>query len=249
MGFETIEYELRDGVGVLRLNRPKCLNAINRVMRDELTAFWRDHTRDAGLRVVLLCGAGRGFCAGLDITDQELTGPSTTGSPDTIYAAQRSFSEMILLMRRCPQPIVGAFQGVAVGAGLSFAMACDVRLSTPDTRFQAAYINLGLGGADMGSSYLLPRLIGTGNAARYLYTGDFIPADEAHRTGLVQQLAESEALEEQAMAIARTIASKSPLGLRVTKEALNAHAGSPGLEQALLYEDRNQALCIAQVVS
>ena len=78
-------------MGVLRLNRPKCLNAINRVMRDELTAFWRDHTRDAGLRVVLLCGAGRGFCAGLDTTDRELTGPSTTGSPDTLYAAQRSF--------------------------------------------------------------------------------------------------------------------------------------------------------------
>ena len=249
MDFETIEYERHGGVGILRLNRPRCLNAVDHVMRDELTAYGGESVWKDDPRVVLLCGAGRGFCAGLDIRDRVLVGPGTTGSPEAIYEAQRSFSEIVLLMRRCPQPIVGSFQGVAVGAGLSFAMACDVRLAAPEARFQAAYINLGLGGADMGSSYLLPRIIGAGNAARYLYTGDFLPAEEAHRVGLVQELVDADQLEEQALAIARRIASKSRLGLRLTKEALDANASAASLEQALLLEDRNQALCIAQVAA
>lgn len=249
MDYETLTFEIEKGVGVLTLNRPKKLNAVNHVMRDELTSFWRDRTQEPDLKVVVLTGSGKGFCAGLDLYDPVLTGMGTTRKPQATYEAQRSFSEMILLMRACPQPIVGAIHGVAVGAGLSFAMACDMRLATPSARFQAAYINLGLGGADMGSSWLLPRAIGAANAARYLYTGDFMAAEEAYRMGFVQQLAEPEQLLDEALVLARKIANKSPLGLRVTKEALNINAGGPSLAEAIQLEDRNQTLCITNLTA
>ena len=249
MDYETLTFELQKGVGILKLNRPKKLNAINHVMRDELLSFWRDRTQEPDLKVVVLGGSGKGFCAGLDLFDPVLTGAGTTKSPQATYEAQRSFSEMILLMRACPQPIVGAIHGAAVGAGLSFAMACDMRLATPTARFQAAYINLGLGGADMGSSWLLPRAIGTGNAARYLFTGDFMPAEEAHRMGFVQQLVEPDELDEEALKLAKKIAAKSPLGLRVTKEALNINASGPSLAQAIQLEDRNQTICITNLTA
>ncbi len=247
MTFETLDFEQDGPVGILTLNRPRCLNAVNAQMRDELATFWRRRAHDDATRVIVLTGAGRAFCSGLDMRDAALVGATAGGPPRAIYEAQRSFSELILLMRRCPQPIVAAIKGAAVGAGLAFATACDMRIVTPDARFQAAYINLGLGGADMGSSWLLPRAVGTGNAARYLLTGDFLGAEEAHRIGLAQAVVGQEELMTAATGLARQIASKSPLGLRVTKEALDANQGGPTLEQAILLEDRNQALCIAQL--
>lgn len=249
MGTETITFARQGAVGLLRLNRPECLNAVNHVMRDELTAFWQERCRDEETKAIVVLGAGRGFCSGLDISDPVLMGPEVTREPAEVWKAQRSFSELILLMRRCPQPLVGAIQGAAVGAGFAFAMACDVRLATAKARFQAAYINLGLGGADMGSSWLLPRAVGAGNAARYLLTGDFLGAEEALRIGFVQQITEAEQLEEEALALAQAIAMKSPLGLRLTKQALDVNAGGPSLEQAILLEDRNQALCITQLAA
>ena len=152
-------------------------------------------------------------------------------------------------MRRCPQPIIGAINGVACGAGFSFAMACDIRLAVPKAKFQATYINLGFGGADMGSSWLLPRIVGLGNAARYILTGDFLPAPEAHRIGLVQDLFEPEELVDEAVKMAKNLANKSPLGLRLTKEALDRNVSAAGLEDAIRFEDRNQAMCITQLLS
>jgi len=249
MEYETIEHEQDGAIAILTLNRPKCLNAINRVMRDELRSFLEERTRDLDTRVIVMTGAGKGFCSGLDIRDQTLLQPGSGFSPKKAYEAQRTFSELILLLRRCPQPIVGAINGAAAGGGFSFAMACDVRVAAPSARFQAAYINLGVGGADMGSSWLLPRAIGTGNAARYLLTGDFMPADEALRLGFVQAVVEPETLRDEAMKIARTMAGKSPLGLRLTKEALDQNASGVTLEEAIRLEDRNQAMCIAQLTA
>jgi enoyl-CoA hydratase len=183
--YETIEFRSEGPVGILTLNRPESLNAINFRMRDEFRHFLKERFEDL----------------------------------------------------------------VSVGAGFSIAMACDIRLAAPKARFQAAYINLGFGGADMGSSWLLPRAIGTGNAARYLLTGDFMDAQEALRIGFVQALVEQEQLMEEAMAIARNLATKSPLGLRLTKEALDRNTGGMSLEDAIRLEDRNQAMTIAQLVS
>lgn len=249
MGYETLRHEQQGPVAILTLERPECLNAVNHVMRDELARFLDERMNDTETRVIVITGAGRGFSAGLDIKDPVLVNPVSGLAPRAAYEAQRSFSGLILAMRRCPQPIIGAINGVAVGAGFSFAMACDIRVGTPAARFQAAYINLGLGGADMGSSWLLPRAIGTANAARYLMTGDFLLADEALRIGFLQSVVEEGELLRHARTLAGLLAEKSPLGLRLTKEALDANTGGTTLEDAIRLEDRNQAMCIAELAA
>lgn len=248
MEYTTIEYKKDGPIGIITLNRPECLNAINFTMRDEFRHVLKARFDDLDTRVLIITGAGKGFSAGLDIRDPEIMNP-TGYTPKSAYENQRLYSDFILFMRQIPQPIVGAINGVAVGAGFSIAMACDMRLAVPKARFQGAYINLGFGGADMGSSWLLPRAIGIGNAARYLLTGDFMSADEAYRTGFVQAVVEPEKLMDEAMALAQNMAGKSPLGLRLTKEALDRNTGGMSLEDAIRLEDRNQALTIAQLIS
>ena len=247
MSYETIRYETDGPIGVLTLCRPDCLNAVNETMSRELKGFLTERLDDLDTRVLIVTGQGRGFCAGLDMTEATSTIPPGGYPPKLAYERQRTFSELIVLMRRIPQPIVGAINGAAAGAGFSFALCCDVRYAAPKAKFSAAYINIGVGGADMGSSWLFPRAVGSANAARYLMTGDLFDAGEALRIGMVQGLFEPEALMEKAMQIASTMASKSPLGLRLTKEALNQNMGATTLEDAIRLEDRNQAMCIAQL--
>jgi len=246
MNYEMIQF-VKDGpVGLLTLNRPQSLNAMNFIMLNEFRDFFNDRFRDHDTRVIILTGAGKGFNSGLDLGDPAIMTPAGGYTPKQIYEMQKLFSDFILFMRRCPQPIIGAINGAAVGAGFSIAMACDVRLASPNAKFAAAYINVGAGGADMGSSWLLPRLIGTGNAARYLLTGDPFGAEEALRIGLIQAIVEKEHLLEEAMKMAQNMAGKTPLGLRLTKEALNRNVGGLSLEDAIQIEDRNQAMCIVQ---
>lgn len=247
MAYQTLRHEQDGAIAVLTLERPRCLNAIDHVMRDELLAFLDQRMNDTETRVIVVTGAGRAFSAGLDIKDPVLVSPAGGLGPRSAYQAQRSFSELILRMRRCPQPLIAAVHGAAVGAGFSIAMACDIRVGTPAARFQAAYVNLGLGGADMGSSWLLPRAVGSANAARYLMTGDFLDAQEAHRIGFLQAVVGEAELMTEALALAKTLAGKSPLGLRLTKEALDANGAGVSLEQAIRLEDRNQAMCIAEL--
>jgi enoyl-CoA hydratase len=249
MSYETIIFEQDGPVGTLTLNRPERINAMNYQMRDEMRAFFMDRLADTDCRVIVITGAGKGFCSGLDLKDSTITSDKNQFTPKVAYELQRRFSDIILFMRRCPQPVIGALNGAAVGAGLSVAMACDLRLAAPGARFSAAYINIGTGGADMGSSWLFTREVGTGNAARYLLTGDFFGAEEALRIGFVQAIAEKDKLMDQAMAIAKNMAGKSPIGLRLTKEALDRNAGGMSLEDAIRLEDRNQAMCIAQLAS
>lgn len=249
MQYETLEFKQEGAIGILTLNRPNSLNAINFKMRDEFRHFLKARFDDLETRVIVITGAGRGFSAGLDIRDPEIISPKEGYTPKSAYENQRLYSDFILFMRQCPQPIIGAINGVAVGAGFSIAMACDIRLAAPEAKFQAAYINLGFGGADMGSSWLLPRIAGTGNAARYLLTGDFMNAQEALRIGLVQEVVDKDRLMGAAMEIAKNMAGKSPLGLRLTKEALDRNTGGMSLEDAIRLEDRNQALTIVQLAS
>ncbi len=246
MNYEMIQF-VKDGpVGLLTLNRPQSLNAMNFVMLNEFRDFFNDRFRDHDTRVIIVTGAGKGFNSGLDLGDPAIMTPAGGYTPKQIYEMQKLFSDFILFMRRCPQPIIGAINGAAVGAGFSIAMACDVRLASPNAKFAAAYINVGAGGADMGSSWLLPRLVGTGNAARYLLTGDLFGAEEALRIGLIQAIVEKEHLMEEAMKMAQNMAGKTPLGLRLTKEALNRNVGGLSLEDAIQIEDRNQAMCVVQ---
>lgn len=243
MEYETLKYEQKDAIGILTLNRPECLNAINENMVEELEGFWMKKMHDLDTRVIVLTGAGdRGFCAGLDMKQ---TAPKLFKLQSSeIYRFQMKISRLYLLMRQVPQPIICAIHKSAVGAGFSFAMASDVRIVTPEARFSAAYINIGLGGADVGSSYFLPRLIGAGRAYEFLLTGDFMDADEALRLGFVSRTVPYNDLMTTAMEMANKMVSKNPLGLRLTKEAINQNLDAGGLEQALQMENRNQALCM-----
>jgi len=247
--YKTISFEIKGPVGTLTMNRPERMNAMNNEMRDELREFFIERLVDLDCRAIVITGAGKGFCSGVDLKDASLTQPDKLYTAKAAYELQRRFSDVILYMRRCPQPIVGAINGAAVGAGLSVAMACDVRLVSPKARFSAAYINIGTGGADMGSSWLFPRQVGLGNAARYLLTGDFFDAEESLRIGFAQKIVDPDQLLDEATALANLMASKSPLGLRLTKEALDRNAGAAGLEDAIRLEDRNQALCIAELAA
>jgi enoyl-CoA hydratase/carnithine racemase len=244
MDYETIAYEVQEeGIGVLSLNRPRKFNMVNYRMMEELEDFWKERLYDLDTHVIILRGKGkRAFCAGLDM--KETMKEVKEMSPDQFYSFQARLARLISAMRRAPQPIVCAIHGAGVGLGFSFALASDIRVITTDARFSAAYINIGLGGADMACSYFLPRLIGAGRAYEFMLTGDFMSSREAMSLGLASRLVEQDHLTETALELAQTMNSKNPMGLRLTKEAINMNLDAGGLEQALNMEDRNQTLLV-----
>ena len=244
--YQTLLYEVTDNVGLLTLNRPESLNAISFKMIEELDRFWIERRDDNDTRVVIISAAGdKGFCGGLDMKE----GLSRFAQMKIfdMYRFQSGLSRVLLAMRQAPQPIIAAVFGAAVGAGMSLSLACDLRVITPDTRFSAAYINIGFGGADIGSSYFLPRLIGAGRAYEYMLTGDFMDAETAMNLGMVSRVVERDNLMDTALDLARTMCRKNPLGLRLTKEAINVNIDAAGLEHAIRLEDRNQAMCFTTV--
>lgn len=246
MDYETLKFELDGPMGRLTLNRPERLNAIDAAMLDDLDRFWKEAPAMRECRVIIITGMGdRGFCSGLDLKEAAgvLSGFGEEGiSGDAMFWGQRKFSGLIEMMRTCPQPVIAAVNGAAMGGGLSLALAADVRLACGAAKFCASYINIGLGGADMGSSYLLWRLVGWGRAAELLMTGRVIDVEEAYRIGLVNHVYDREVLLEQAGEMAARMVEKSPLGLRLTKDALNAGLNAGSLGDALRMEDRNQVL-------
>jgi enoyl-CoA hydratase/carnithine racemase len=241
MPYETIEYQvIEPGIGLLSLNRPRIYNSVNRKMMEELESFWQERFHDLDTHVIILRGNGdKGFCAGLDVREHMKNSPQM--SVDQHYAFQVRLARLLLAMRRAPQPIIA-------GLGFSFAMASDVRVISPDARFSAAYINIGLGGADMACSYFLPRLIGAGRAYEFMLTGNFMSAQEAMQLGFASRLVDRDKLLETALDLARTMNSKNPMGLRLTKEAINVNLDANGLEQALQLEDRNQILLVTRAL-
>jgi len=243
MSYQTIEFETKDKIALLTLNRPKTINALNQKMIEELEQVLDELQSHATVRVLILTGAGeKGFCSGMDM--KESMAALFEASPEMIYRAQSRASRLFYRMRCIPQPVIAAVHGAASGAGFSFAMASDVRLITPEARFNAAYINIGLGGADLASSYFLPRLIGSGRANEFLLTGNFMNAEEAMQLGFASRMIPREKLMDTAYEMAATMAGKNPLGLQMTKEAINQNLGVTSLEQALHLENRNQAFMI-----
>ncbi len=242
MEWETIEYrDVEQGIGVLSLNRPRVYNSVSHLMMKELEEFWDWASLKEDLNVIILKGNGeKGFCAGLDLKETARLAPTWDGR--TFYGFQKRLGRLILRMRSAPQPIVCLVHGAAVGLGLSFALASDIRIASKDARFCAAFINIGLGGADMACSYLLPRVISPGRAAEMMLTGEFISAEEAYGLGMLSRVVERENLWATGLELARTLNSKNPMGLILTKEAINMNLDAPSLEHALQMEDRNQAL-------
>jgi enoyl-CoA hydratase len=241
--YDTLKFELRGGAGILTFNAPKKLNAFSKQMRRELWTFWRDIQVERKCRVIIMTGEGSSFCAGSDVNDMcDESSFISKRDVEEVYAFQHEMSEVILYMRRAPQPIIAAVRGYAAGGGFSFAMAADIRLADPTAKFVASYINIGLTAADMGSSYLFPRQVNLGLALEYLYTGDVIDAETATRIGFVNHLVSPEELMPKAQEIADKMLTKSVLGLRMTKEAVNQNMGTPCFESALILENRNQVL-------
>lgn len=221
------------------LNRPERLNAMDPALVQELRdlfvgLYWRHD-----LRVVVLTGAGRGFCAGLDIIDADRAAGDDVGE---VLIGQRRISEIVIAMRRCPQPIVALLNGPASGGGFALALASDIRVATPALKMNAAFIRLGLSACDIGVSYFLPRMVGSSVAADYMLTGRFFDAETALKHGLVSRVVAQEALAATGEDIVASLLHATPLGLRLTKEALNFAIDAPGLEAVVAMEDRNQAL-------
>lgn len=238
--YETLSYRVEGAVGTLTLNVPAKLNAHGREMRHELLHFWRERQQEGGgCRVIILTGAGRAFCAGADL--DEMNASSTV---EEAYVRGDEMAEVVLLMRRAPQPIICVVRGWAAGGGFSLALAADIRIVDRTARFLPSFINIGLSGGDMGSTFHLPRQIGLGRSSQHLYTGDFVDAETAWKLGLANYLLPEEELMAKARELAAKMISKSILGLRMTKEAINRGLSAPGLEAALHLENRNQVLCL-----
>lgn len=241
--YETLKTELLDNkILVVSLNRPTKLNAVNKAMLAELEDLWAKLRHDSGVRLVILKGEGeKGFCGGMDV--KEGLDPELMNLPN-FTDWQIRLAELQLAMRLIPQPIIALIHGAAAGAGLSFAVASDIRIISPDARFSAFYINVGLGGADMGSSYFLPRHIGTGRAYEFLLTGRFMSSDEAMQLGLCSRCVPREKLLDTALEIAADIVNKDPMQIQLTKEAINVNLDCAGLASALALENRNQIMLV-----
>ncbi|OCB36534.1 enoyl-CoA hydratase [Mycobacterium malmoense] len=231
-----------DGVAVLRLNRPKQLNAINEAMQSELRRALADAATDRSVRALVLTGAGRGFCAGIDVRD---FGPSMLDAGAPALERMRFQERMAALaeaVRALPQPVVAAVNGPCVGAGLALCLAADIRICSETASFANAAILLGLSGAEMGMSYHLPRIVGAGVAADWMLTGRTVSAGEADRRGLVSEVVEPDRLADRAVEVAALIASHSPLAAQLTKRALQVNTDAANLSAALELENRNQVI-------
>jgi len=223
------------------MNRPERLNALSRPLVTALREFFVDLYWRRDVRVVVLQGAGNAFCAGLDLKERG----DNSGAERSIGAGltrQREISEIVMAMRRCPQPIVACVNGAAAGGGFALALASDVRIATPTLKMNAAFIRIGLSACDIGVSYFLPRMVGSSVAAEYMLTGRFITAERAYQLGLVSKIVEPGQLEAEARGFVEDMLHATPLGLRLTKEALNHAIDANGLEAAIAMEDRNQIL-------
>ena len=221
------------------MNRPERLNALNRKLVEELRDFFVGLYWRRDVRVVVLTGAGRAFCAGLDLKSWNTGGGGSTGEG---LDGQRRIAEIVIAMRRCPQPIIALVNGPASGGGFAVALASDVRILTPTAKMNAAFIRIGLSACDIGVSYFLPRMVGSSVAAEYMLTGRFIDAERAYQLGLVSRVVAPDAITAEAQSFAADMLHATPLGLRLTKEALNHAIDAQGLEATIAMEDRNQIL-------
>ncbi|HEV7582188.1 MAG TPA: enoyl-CoA hydratase/isomerase family protein [Mycobacterium sp.] len=240
---DTLELDRpRDGVVVLRLNRPERLNAINEAMQTELTQVLGDLAGDSSVRAVVLTGAGRGFCAGIDMRD---FGPGMLEATAPALERLRFQERMAALaeaLRALPAPVIAAVNGPCVGAGFALCLASDIRICSTAASFGNAAILLGLSGAEMGMSYHLPRIVGTSVAADWMLTGRTVSATEADRRGLISEVIEPDRLTDRAVELASLIADLAPLGVQLTKRALQVNTDAPNLSSALELENRNQVI-------
>ena len=238
--YETLLLESpAGGVVQVTLNRPERLNAMTVGMFHELESVARTIGDDRDIRVVIITGAGKAFCAGYDLDDaEELAALSALGMLDRQERAARAVSAL----RALPVPVIAAVNGPAAGGGLSLALVADIRLGSPSAKFNAAFVRIGLSAGDLGASWMLPRLIGPSAAAEIGFTGRMVEAGEAERLGLLNHVTGEDDLLDQTLTMAGQICANSPGGIRISKRALQANMEVASFAAALELENRGQAL-------
>jgi enoyl-CoA hydratase/carnithine racemase len=241
---EVLVERPRPEVAVVTLNRPGSLNALTFPLVDELHAALDAIDADNSCRVVVLTGAGRGFCAGLDLKE---IGPSSRseGIGTGARAGMRSqehIAALIPKLRSIQQPVIAAINGAAYGGGLALACAADIRIAAVSARLCVQFIKVGIGGCDIGISYTLPRLVGVSRAHDLILTARVIDADEAERIGLVSRVVPEGSALDAALEVADTLCSYSPFGVVMTKQVMWANVDATNVEAAIHLENRTQIL-------
>lgn len=214
-------------------------------MQSELRRALADVAVDNAVRALVLTGAGRGFCAGIDMRDFGPNVPEASAPAADRLRFQENMAALAEAIRQLPQPVIAAVNGPCVGAGFALCLACDIRICSAAASFGNAAILLGLSGAEMGMSYHLPRIVGTSVAADWMLTGRTVSAAEADRRALVSEVVEPDRLADRALELASLIADLAPLGVQLTKRALQVNTDAAGLSSALELENRNQVLAHA----
>jgi len=226
------------GVATITLNRPERLNALTFEVYAELRDTLRALDTEPGVRSIVITGAGRGFCSGGDVED--IIGALFGRDSEALLEFTRMTCDLVLAIRRCSRPVIAALNGTVAGAGAVIAAACDFRIAAESARIAFLFVRVGLSGADMGASWLLPRLVGLGAATELLMTGDFIDAARAREIGLYHRVVSQDRVLAEAEALAIKLARGPAEALAVTKRALDLEAAMD-LEAALDHEARVQA--------
>jgi enoyl-CoA hydratase len=234
---------VREGVDLVTLNRPERLNAINNDLIADLTAALQASSADSTCRALVLTGAGRAFCAGLDLKEMiRAPGGNEMGLPQRLMHRAQRVAGIVPEIRQVAKPIVAAVNGAAAGGGFSMALACDVRVASDSARFNAAFIKIGVSGCDLGLSWTLPRLVGASRAFELMLTGRMVDAAEADRIGLVARVVPDDQVVDAALETAELIASHSPFGVWMTKEVMWTNLEVGSFMAAIDLENRTQVL-------
>ncbi|MGI9579426.1 MAG: enoyl-CoA hydratase/isomerase family protein [Microthrixaceae bacterium] len=233
-----------DAVGVVTLNRPDRLNALSMDMTTAITEAFAEMDAEREVRVVLLNGAGKGFCAGADVKGDGSPPPDSEGRGrvGATYRGQEHLANMILAVHECQKPVITAAHGASVGGGLALALAADMRVATADTRFGAVFHNLGLSAADVGVSWLLPRVLGPTRAAELMLSGRIFTGAEAESWGMLNRLVAESELMDAALELAGLVTRNSEYGVWMSKKGLWLGMDSPSLRHAMEVENRTQVL-------
>jgi 2-(1,2-epoxy-1,2-dihydrophenyl)acetyl-CoA isomerase len=231
--YTTIRWESTHGVATITLNRPESLNALNAEMRRELLAALKAASRDAAVRAVVITGAGRGFCSGADLR-------GGSAERDFRRVVTDEYNPLISAIRALPKPVIAAVNGVAAGAGVSLALACDLVWAADDARFLQAFVRIGLV-PDSGSTRALVRALGRHRAAQLIFTGEPLSAEEAHAAGLVNVVVPAEELADAAHAAGARLAAGPTRAIGYAKRLIN-HAEDAALAESLAMEADLQEL-------
>lgn len=241
--YTTINVVREGAVDWLTLSRPDRLNALDGVMVGELWDYFNALQDDYSRRIVVMRGAGKAFCSGLDLVWYNSSQASIpTGATDA--GPGPSLADIILKMRSCPQAIISLVHGAACGGGFNFVLASDIRIAGRSARMNVAFVKLGLSGCELGTSYFLPRMLGTSVAAELMMTGRFVDADRALATGLVSEVVDDDQLEDAARMLIDDLLAASPTGLRKTKEVMTRAAEIEDLAAVIGLEERTQMACM-----